>query len=576
MLNLVLCWHMHQPDYRHRGQYLRPWTWLHAIKDYSDMAAHLEDNPSARAVVNFSPVLILQLQDLADRVGRHVQTGELVGDTILDALAGQQSDGEARRDLTRSLMRVNEDKVKLRFEPYSRLHDRAREALAANQSLSDEELNEFLTWYVLVWMGESVRDLPIVSALQTKAHGFTIEDRKALLACIGELIGDLLPRYRKLAENDRIELSVTPHSHPILPLLLDLQVADQAMSGVKLPATNYPGGSDRCDWQMTEAIRVFEQTFGFRPAGCWPSEGGLSDATVELLQRHGFRWTASGSGVLNNSLSEPVDHAQLHAWNIQSTHAHQDEAGIKLFFRDDALSDRIGFEYSKWDAAAAADDFVEQLEHRLDGWLSSPRGEKPPVLSMIMDGENAWEYFPENGHAFLQCFYQKLVEHPRIRLTTYSELSDDIQPESLPGLVAGSWVYGTFSTWIGDAAKNRAWELLIAAKVAVDAALEPVLEKATQNQQPLPEWVDGVCQQLAVCEASDWFWWLGEDNQLEDGPAFDSLFRQQLAELYELIGMRPPDDLDQAVNDVIHRNPDQQQSAQAGGAMRPATESAGE
>jgi alpha-amylase/alpha-mannosidase (GH57 family) len=569
MLNVVLCWHMHQPDYRHQGQYLRPWTWLHAIKDYSDMVAHLENNPGARAVVNFSPVLILQLQDIADRISRHIRTGEPVGDAILDALAGELTDGQHREDLTRALLRVNESRVKPRFEAYSRLFVLAHAALATNSPLPDEELNELLTWYVLVWMGESTREFPIVSALQKKAHGFTLDDRKALLACVGEIIGGLLPRYRKLAEFQRIELSVTPFSHPILPLLLDMQVASQAMPGAVLPVTNYPGGADRCDWQMSEAIRVFEETFGFKPLGCWPSEGGLSDATVALLQKHGFRWTASGSGVLNNSLGEHKELGQLTPWCLQDSRS---ENNVQLFFRDDALSDRIGFEYSKWDAEDASNDFIEQLEQRLNGW----KGGQPPVLSMIMDGENAWEYFPENGHAFLQSFYQKLVEHPRINLTTYSKISGaEHTGAELSRLLAGSWVYGTFSTWVGDAAKNRAWDLLTAAKSAVDAALEPVLSNSRKNQQDLPEWVNEVFRQLAVCEASDWFWWLGEDNQLEDGPAFDSLFRQQLAALYELIGMRPPEVLEQAVNDVISRNPDQQQSAQAAGAMRPAIETSG-
>ena len=64
-LPVVLLWHMHQPQYRDAlsGEYVLPWTYLHAIKDYTDMAAHLEENPAARAVVNFTPVLLDQLDE---------------------------------------------------------------------------------------------------------------------------------------------------------------------------------------------------------------------------------------------------------------------------------------------------------------------------------------------------------------------------------------------------------------------------------------------------------------------------------------------------------------------------------
>jgi len=73
-LDLVLLWHMHQPDFRDHatGEYAQPWVYLHAIKDYSDMAAHLENHPKVRAVVNFTPVLLDQLEDYAARKGEPV------------------------------------------------------------------------------------------------------------------------------------------------------------------------------------------------------------------------------------------------------------------------------------------------------------------------------------------------------------------------------------------------------------------------------------------------------------------------------------------------------------------------
>ena len=86
-LKVVLCWHMHQPDYRgpDHGDYQLPWVYLHAIKDYSDMAAHLEANPDARAVVNFAPVLLEQLADYDAQIRSFLEDGHQIRDPLLAA-----------------------------------------------------------------------------------------------------------------------------------------------------------------------------------------------------------------------------------------------------------------------------------------------------------------------------------------------------------------------------------------------------------------------------------------------------------------------------------------------------------
>ena len=90
-VNLVLCWHMHQPYYRKglEGEYRLPWVYLHGIKDYADMAAHLENNPQMRAVVNFAPILLEQLQDYATQLRRYLEDGAPMLDPLLNTLAGE-------------------------------------------------------------------------------------------------------------------------------------------------------------------------------------------------------------------------------------------------------------------------------------------------------------------------------------------------------------------------------------------------------------------------------------------------------------------------------------------------------
>ena len=118
------------------------------------------------------------------------------------------------------------------------------------------------------------------------------------------------------------------------------------------------------------------------------------------------------------------------------------------------------------------------------------------VVSVILDGENAWEYYPDNGYEFLTQLYQKLAGSPRIELTTFSEsIAAGVKNHNLSVLKAGSWVYGSFSTWIGDKDKNAAWDLLVAAKQVYDAIVS--------SGQMTAEQVHLAIEQLAICEGSD-------------------------------------------------------------------------
>jgi alpha-amylase/alpha-mannosidase (GH57 family) len=304
-----------------------------------------------------------------------------------------------------------------------------------------------------------------------------------------------------------------------------MESAREARPDVTLPDARFPGGEARCRWHIERALVLFEHHFGMRPRGCWPSEGGVSEAVLRLLREYGFEWTASGTNVLANSIGEDPSNAQLQVWRPPGPDS------IACFFRDDELSDRIGFQYSRWGADDAVNDLLARLEAIRRDW----KGDASPVVSIIMDGENAWEHFPYNAWFFLQHLYSRLARHPHIELNTFSSVLDGNQPTGeLARLVAGSWVYGDFSVWIGDPQKNRAWELLCAAKTAVDRGVA-----ADGNVDR-----SAVLEQLAVCEASDWFWWLGAGNTAVDSAAFYSLFREHLGRLYGLLGVAPPPELE--------------------------------
>jgi alpha-amylase/alpha-mannosidase (GH57 family) len=534
-LNLVLMWHMHQPEYRdmRTDQYQLPWTYLHGIKDYVDMADHLERNKQARAVVNFAPVLLDQIQDYSKQINDYLTHSTPIRDTLLSVLAEPvlPVTPEERTKLIRDCLRSNQKRIINHFKPYKRLADIAKTALKQTNLLyylSDQYIFDLLVWHHLGWMGASVRDTnPTIQQLLKKEADYTHSDRRTLLEVIGELMSSIIPRYRALADQGIVELAMSPYAHPIIPLLLDIKSTHDAMPDAQLPTLDqYPGGHSRAEWHLETGKSVFQKHFGMVPIGCWPSEGSVSSETLTLLNDAGFKWAASGGNVLHNSInqSDTKDIICIH----QGYRFNKNP--LTCFFRDDGLSDLIGFDYSDWHA----DDAVANLVHHLENIGEACSDHENSIVSIILDGENAWEYYPENGSYFLEALYQQLASHPKLNLTTYQDyLAKQPVTTELSKLVAGSWVYGSFSTWIGDRDKNRAWDMLGDVKRAFDLAIE--------QGRLQPERLAKAEHQLAICEGSDWFWWFGDYNPADTVSDFEHLFRLNISILYNIIDQPPPD-----------------------------------
>jgi alpha-amylase/alpha-mannosidase (GH57 family) len=564
-LPVVLLWHMHQPPYRDAlsGRYVLPWTWLHAIKDYTDMAAHLETVPGAKAVVNFTPILIEQVEDLATAVRNTLLTDAALPDALLGTLSNAPlpTDAAARLQLLNACMRGDRDNLIKRHAPFAELVELALElnTLERISYASDQMLHDLSVWYHLAWLGESVRRSdPRVTRLAQKARSFDADDRRMLLELIGELLAGVLPRFRALADAGKCELAVSPYSHPILPLLFDFASAREGEPTCGLPLSpNYPGGAERAAWHMHRAVECYQRVFGRKPRGCWPSEGAISTAAVGAIEAAGFDWLATSVSVLQPSLERAGIHVPgdtAAAEKLLNQAFALPGSGLSCFFRHDSISDLIGFTYAKWHGDDAATHFVQEV----DALAQRTAGAQSRVLLIALDGENAWEYYPFNGWYFLNAMYEQLSKHPNLRLATLSEVVDERRaagaaPAALPGLRAGSWVYGTLSTWMGDADKNRGWDLLCTAKRAFDAVVA--------SGKLGPDALACAEQQLAACEASDWYWWFGDYNPGEAVRDFDELFRHQLTSLYRSLELDPPATLLQSIS--IGRG-----TPEAGGVMR--------
>ena len=386
MADLAFLWHMHQPDYRHpeSGEFVLPWVLLHAIKDYADMASHLERHPGVRCTVNFVPVLLDQIEDYCEQLA----SGQW-RDPLLRSVAHPDPETLPAGDrawLLDMAFRCHAPTMLEPFAPYRRLRDlyQFARALDANalSYLAGTYYSDLATWFLLAWTGEGLRrERHAVPELMAKGGNFDLADRQRLLAKLGDVLHKLIPRYRALSERGQIELSCTPASHPLAPLLIDFKAARESWPESPLPmSTEYPGGRSRVEAHLAAARASHERRFGQAPAGLWPAEGALSAPFLNQIGEAGFTWTASSHGVLRHSAGE-------RAPTTQPWLAPEGTPGdLTLFFRNEKLSDLIGFEYANWHGRNAAKHFMREVTAQ---HAANPEA----MVTVFLDGENAWEYY---------------------------------------------------------------------------------------------------------------------------------------------------------------------------------------
>ena len=168
------------------------------------------------------------------------------------------------------------------------------------------------------------------------------------------------------------------------------------------------------------------------------------------------------------------------------------------------------------------------------------------VLPVILDGENCWEYYRENGRPFLEALYGKLSQSDEIETVTFSDVVEGIganEKRRLKEIKAGSWIGGNFRIWIGDTEENRAWQALADARRMLMEARE-----ALPNDR-----FHAAYEELLAAEASDWFWWYGDENTTVNDPLFDRLFREHLRNIYRIAGAEAPSGLDEPIRHYTGR-----------------------
>jgi alpha-amylase/alpha-mannosidase (GH57 family) len=540
-IRLLFLWHMHQPYYKDlvTGEYRLPWVRLHALKDYYGMVKLLEEFPGVHATFNLVPSLIAQIQDYVSGTA---------SDPFLEVVAkpaGELSLSE-RLFAVQYLFQAQVTNMIGRYPRYRELWQefglRPETAPALVSRLTDRDLTDLQVLSQVAWMDEFFLDEPEIKELVRKGRDYSLDDQQLVIRKQKAFLGTVLPEYKAAAKRGGIEISTSPYYHPILPLVCDTNLGAVSHPGLPLPSARFRHPEDARD-QIARGTALHEQVFGMRPRGMWPSEGSVSDETLALGHDLGFAWLASDEGVLGRSMSAlfPRDASgtleppaaeklyQLYRWEREGKSIH-------ILFRDHALSDMIGFVYSKVHAGEAAEDLIRRIKRSAEPVLKKGRD---AVVSIILDGENAWEFYPQSGREFLRRLYDGIQKDPGFEALTVSEaVARTASPQKLGSIFPGSWINANFDVWIGAPEDNRSWDYLAAARDFYEehAAQAPSEKKALAYEE------------LLIAEGSDWNWWYGPDHHSANDHDFDELYRKHLANVYQALEAAPPDALAQPIS----------------------------
>ncbi len=547
-LSIAFIWHMHQPIYKSEpeGLYLMPWVRLRAIKDYLDMLFVMDKFKGLKLNFNLVPMLISSIYDYGYNDAHDIFSR-------LTTTPVEELTDDEKEFILNHFFDVNYQNMILPYPEYKKLYDKRFQSPDVSiHDFSPQEYADIMSWFNLVWFDPMWRENPEIKSLFEKKNGeFTQADREKIIKLQRDLIKKIIPAYKKYQEDGKIEISTSPYYHPILPLLLDMEDAKVANPNAQYPEINSDMSSD-ARLNVEIALDTFEDIFGIRPSGIWPSEQCISEKTLQLFQNLGVRWTISDEGILEQALKkefvrdfrgyleDPYDLCHSYTYNYE-------DKKIDLLFRDAVIPNLIGFEYPHHDPVKAANDLYDRIKTRQKKLLSSP--DEKHILTIAMDGENCWENYPNDGHEFLETLYKLILEDDDLETVRVSDYLDEIDKLEnrknsfvLETIKPGSWINRDFLLWIGEPTKNLAWTYMDNARCALIDY---------QQKYPEDENLEAAWQELLISQSSDWYWWYGEPNDSGQDDIFDHLFREHLKNIYKAIKKPVPKYLETPLAEFI-------------------------
>jgi alpha-amylase/alpha-mannosidase (GH57 family) len=510
------------------------------------MVKLLEEFPQVHQNFNLVPSLVAQIEDY---------TSGIFKDPFWDVAAKPASElslNEKHFALT-YLFQAHEERMIGRYPRYRRLWEQVRAAgpdpAKAAVTFSERDYRDLQVLSQIAWFDEYYLEDKSVKELIEKGQNYSEEDQRFVISKQHEILKSVLPAYRAAAVRGSVELSVTPYYHPILPLICDTDTGRESTPGLALPSERFRRPDD-AEEQIRRALDSHQSTFGVRPVGMWPSEGSVSDEAVGIAAQLGVQWIATDEGVLGRSIGYEMNRDKdgyldrggaeklynIYRWE-------RDGQAMNVVFRDHRISDLVGFVYAGMSASEAAEHLLNNIKRAAAPLIDSGRD---AVLSIILDGENAWENYEHNGRDFLRRFYDGLQREPQIEPITISEAIERQKPESvgkLRGLVPGSWINANFNVWIGAPEDNKSWDYLRQARDFYDDNAS----RAREDQRKL------AFEELLIAEGSDWNWWYGPEHHSANDRDFDELYRKHLSNVYTALGGVPPDHLARPISGIATR-----------------------
>ena len=538
-VSLAFFWHQHQPYYPDdlAGENPMPWVRLHGTKDYWGMAALLKEVPELHATINLVPSLLAQLAAYTEsgHEDTHLRVSRLPADGL---------DEDDVSYLLDNFFMVHPDHMIRPFPRYDELLKKRGFSVdppeRARKRFSKKDIIDLQCWSNLSWIHPIAFELDgELAEFREKGRHWTEKEKQWLLDKQMELLRQVVPLHRELQDRGQLELTTTPYYHPILPLLWDKRQARRAMPDVALPKFLDSYQEDARE-QIRRAVRFHEKHFGQKPRGMWPSEGSVCQGIIPAIAEAGIQWIAADEEILSCSTDGWVSRdgggflrnpeMLYRPWRVEEQGRH-----LQIIFRDHAMSDQIGFHYQRYAADHAVDDFFGKIE-AIGNATGGNAGHRPTLVSIILDGENCWEYYPNGGVDFLRMLYRRIVQHPKIKPTRVCDyLQQYPASDKLSHLFPGSWIQHNFGIWIGHPECNRAWD-------ALHQTRQHLAEVTDEKSLP-PEQLDRAWEELYIAEGSDWFWWFGDDHSSAQDGLFDRLFRKHLQNVYLLLDEQPPSEL---------------------------------
>ena len=535
-LYISIVWHQHQPLYYKdpaTGLYQAPWVRLHCAKDYYSMVALLEKYPDVHVTFNLTPTLLRQIDDLV--------AGAKDKALVLSEKPAAELTTEDKKFILKRFFDANWNSVIPKYSRYMGLlnkrgRDASDSAIAdALNRFTDQDFLDLQVWFNLAWMDPDILAEPEFKVLADKGRDFTEQDKQKVLEKQLQLVKMVIPEHVKLQNSGRIEITMTPYSHPILPLIYDSDLAKICMSGALLPSRfSYPEDAAA---QVRKGVEFYKAHFGKEPVGMWPGEGAVAQEIVDIVAGEGLKWMATDEEILEKSLGIQLQKdAAGKLLNPEILYkpymVERNGKSVAIIFRDKVISDKIAFTYSNTNGEDAVKDLLGRLRF-VKSELDKVGG-GPYLFSIILDGENPWEYYYDGGKSFLNSLYSALSSDSEFKTITPGEFINKFAPkDKIKDLWPGSWVNHNFDTWIGKPEKNKAWESLLITRRAID----DYKSKSGADSKK----IEAAMEAIYAAEGSDWFWWY--DRGGEEVAIFDRMYRNTLASVYKTLDLEVPPEI---------------------------------